>query len=148
MLKRITAAVLPILLKSVVSILKRKKEEVDPPHLRLEKEEREEKGKAERIPDHQDQMPALQKGATAAPVPQERRNRNAVKSGKLKTLANGETSADFGTLPLASSMPKAIAKPEMRVLFHTEKALQNPRRTTSPQQDLLLDCRPTATRYS
>ena len=145
--KRITAAALLMFLKNAVSILKRKTEEVDPPHLRLEKEEREEKGKTERIPDHQDQIPALQRRATGAPVPRERRIRNAVKNGKLKIPANGETSADSGTLPLASTMPKEVAKPEMCVPFLTEMVLQIPIKPTNPRQDLPSDCQPTATRY-
>ena len=146
MLRKTTAAVLLTPLRSAASISKRKKEEADPLHLRPEKEEREEKEKAESLPVHPDQMPALQKVATGAPVPRERRLGNVAKSGKLQIPANGEASANSSTFPLASSMLRAIANQEVRVRFHTEMAPQIPKRTKNPQQDLLLDCRPSAYR--
>ena len=137
MQEKTTAAVLLTPPRSAASILKRKKEEADLLHLRLEKEEREEKEKAERLPNHQDQIPALQQGAIEAPVPRERKLGNAAKNGKLQIPAKREASANTGTLPLASSMLRAIANLEVHVRFHTETPLQIPESTTTPQQDSL-----------
>ena len=143
--RKTTVAALLTLRRSVVSILKRRTEELDLSHLHREKrEEREEKVKAARIPVHPDQMPAPLRRVPEEPV--HREERNAAKNGKLKIPANGETSANFGMLLLASFMLREVANQEMRVNSHTEMAPQTPRRTTNPQQDLLSDYLPTAYR--
>ena len=139
-------AVSLILLRSAVSTLKRKTEEVDLLHLNKEKEEKEEKEKTEKVPDRRDQIPALQRRATGAPAPRGRKIRNVVQNGKLNLPANGETNANSGTLPLVGIMPKEVAKPEICVRFLTEMALRIPVKPTSHQQDLLLDYRPATTR--
>ena len=146
--KRTITAVSLILLRSAVSILKRKKEEVDLLHLNPEKEEKEEKEKTERVPDHQDQIPALRRRANGAPAPRARKIRNVVLNGKLNLPANGEISANSGTLLLVSIMPKEVVKPEICVHFLTEMAPRIPAKPTSHQQDLLLVYQPSTTRCS
>ena len=146
--KRIITVVSLILLKSAVSILKRKMEEVDLRHPSLEKEEREEKEKNDKLPDHQDQIPALQRRATEAPVPRGKRIKNVVQNGKRNLPANGETNANSGTLHLVGIMPRVVAKLEISVRFLTEMALRIQIKPTSHQQDLLLDYQPAITRCS
>ena len=131
--KRIAAALLLMILKNLASIKRRLREAV---HLRpLQEGEKAEKEKEERVLNHQNLMPVLQKRALEALAPRANRSRYAVKNGSSVVRANGEKSANFGILPHANYLPKAPARLEAHAPILTEMA--QPRRTmqTSLRQD-------------
>ena len=110
-------------------------------HLRpLQEGEKAEKEKEERVLNHQNLMPVLQKRALEALAPRANRSRYAVKNGSSVVRANGEKSANFGILLHANSLPRVPARLETRVRFLTEPAQLLLTKRISPRQDLLSDC--------
>ena len=104
-------------------------------HLRpVQEREDAEKGKIERVLNLQSQMPVLRKRAPEAQVPRINQSREAAKIGKPADPANGEKSANIGTLH-ANSLPRAPARLEARVLIFTGVAQPRLAARTSLRQD-------------
>ena len=117
---KIAAALLLMILRSVV--LERKVKEADPLHHKVVKEKAKRERK-ERALSHPHPTPVLRERAAEGPVLLEDQSNNVVKIGKQTGAASGATSATSGTLHHASSTPRATAKAEI-LAFPTQERWQ------------------------